>query len=146
MKAVAIRARITAASASTYEKCVTLLIWIRSPNLATTLPAWTEIMVAQNADSLTNRDHADKFKILRRWEHVVTGNLTTPATGNEMWIFEEYIPLKSLESLWAVASTTGVIADMAKGALILGTLGLNNYGATTTPLFVGNARVYFSDP
>jgi len=146
LKALAMRGRISAGTASVYEKCASMLIWVRSPNLAATLPAIAEILATQSPDSLTNRDNANKFKILRRWDHIVTGNLTAPATGNEFHNFEEYIPLKNLECQWKKDDTTGVIASCTKGALLFFTVGLNVYGATTTPLFNGNFRLYFEDP
>jgi len=70
-KAVHIRGYITAASATTLEAIATILLWIRTPNQAVALPAWTEILATQSAAALTNRDNAPKFKILRRWDHKV---------------------------------------------------------------------------
>lgn len=146
LKAVAIHGVVSAASATLVQKCVLLLIYIRNPNQAATLPAWTEIMATQEASALTNRDNASKYKILRRWEIEISGNSTTPATGREQQVFNEYIPLHDMPSVWTAGDSTGVIADFVKGALILASLGNSANGATTTPTFSGNSRVYFSDP
>lgn len=149
MKAVQIRGVIKAASATTVQKCSLLLVYVRSVNSisgTTTLPAMTEIMTNQSANSLTNRDYAGKYKILRRWDFVVTGNITNPATGNEEKIFEEYIVFKKpLLTQFNSVGTTGVYDQVEKGALLLISLGEDNYLSTTTPLFTGYTRVYFSE-
>lgn len=145
LKAVAIRGSINAASATTVEKCTLLLIYIRTPNQGAALPAWNTILASQSSNSLTNRDNASKFKIIRRWDFSVSGNSTTPQTSEENYVVEEFVKLGGLPSVWTNASTAGTIDEFEEGALILGTVGGSNYGATVTPLFSGSTRVYFED-
>lgn len=145
LRAVMVRGRVAAQSATIYEKCVLMLVYIKTPNQAATLPAVNEILVSQSSNALTNRDNASKFRILRRWEWIVTGNSTAPATGQEQHAVEEYVRLPNLPSLWTNASTAGTIGEFVEGALILLSVGINANGATTTPAFTGNQRVYFSD-
>lgn len=145
LKAIAIRGNIAAASATTMEKCTMLLVYIRTPNQATTLPAWTEILKGQTSYDLTNRDNASKFKILRRWDYEIIGNATTPSTGMEEQYFEYFVPLRGLPSTWTNASTAGTIGEFEEGALILCTVGDAANGATTTCTCSGNTRLYFTD-
>jgi len=145
LRAVALRASIQAQSAGIYQKCVLLLIYIKNPNQAATLPAVNEILVSQSANAMTNRDNASKFRVLRRWEWEVIGNSTTPATGMEQQIVEEYVRIPNLPSLWTNASTAGTIGEFVEGALILLSVGTSANGATTTPSITGNSRLYFSD-
>lgn len=145
LKAIQLRGRVIAASATTAENCCAILIYVRNPNQAATLPAVTEILVTQSSGALSNRDNASKFKILRRWDFPVTGNITTPGTGKELYDFEAYVPLKGLASLWTNAGTAGTIGQFVEGALLLLTVGFAANGATTTPQLIGNSRVYFTD-
>lgn len=142
---VQIRLYVASASATIVDKGTVVLIWVKTPNQASTLPAWTEILTSQSAQALTNRDNSSKFKILRRWDFAFTGNTTTPATGNELQVHDEYVKLPGLKSMWTNASTAGTIGEFEKGALLLGTVGLFAYGATTTPLLSGFTRFYFKD-
>jgi len=145
MRALQIRGRITAASATIASNIAAMLVYIKTPNQAASLPAVTEILVSQSSSSLSNRDNASKFRVLRRWNWQITGNITTPATGNEIKDFDEYVRLPNLPALWTNASTAGSIGEFVEGALILLLLGDAANGATTTPTFTGTARLYFSD-
>lgn len=146
LRAVAIRGQIEAASATVEEKVSLLLVLIKTPNAATTLPAVNEILLTQSANALTNRDNASKFRILRRWDYTVIGNSTTPATESTLFDIEEYVDLKGVEALYQQGTTSGAIGSQIKGCLILLAVGTKANGATTTPTMVGNARLYFSDP
>jgi len=145
LKAISIRGNIQAASAGTINKVALVLIYIRTPNQAATLPAITEILVTQSSSSLTNRDNASKFQIVRRWDYIVTGNSTTPATGNEMYTIDEFINLGMKPSTWTSASTAGTIGEFEEGALVLLSLGSSANGATTTPVGGFGCRCYFQD-
>jgi len=145
LRALSVRASLQASTATIYQKCVLMLIYIKNPNQAATLPAVNEILVSQSANALTNRDNASKFRILRRWEWEIIGNSTTPSTGMEQQFIEEYVRLPNLPSLWTNASTAGTIGEFVEGALILLSVGTSANGATTTPTVGGNTRLYFSD-
>lgn len=149
MKALQIRGHIFVGTATVYERISLMLVYVRNVNAitgTTVLPAITEILATQSSISLTNRDYASKHKILRRWDYVLTGNRTTPTTGREGMPFEEYIVFKKpLLVQYTGISTTGVYNEVEKGALLLISLGLSANGSTTTPVFVGNSRLYFSE-
>jgi len=145
MRAIQIRGRITASTATIASNISAILVYIKNPNQAATLPAVTEILVSQSSSSLSNRDNASKFRVLRRWDWCITGNITTPATGNEIKDFDEYVRLPNLPALWTNASTAGSIGEFVEGALVLLFVGDAANGPTTTPTFTGNTRLYFSD-
>lgn len=147
MTALALRGRIASSTATTIERIAMLLIYVRNNNQAATLPAVTEILVTQGASALTNRDNASKFKIVRRWDLAMRGNTTTPAAGGELVAVDEFIRFKKpLIAQWTQGSVNGTIGEFEKGSLLLLTVGTTANGATTTPTFNGNARLYFMDP
>lgn len=146
--AVSIRGYVRAASATVQNKCALMLVWVKSPNLPLGLPAVADILDANtDSNSHTNLDLSTKFKIVRRWEFNVTGNSTTPSTGNELQCVDQYVQLKAgkYDSMWSATNTDGAITGFEKGALLLLTVGLGNYDSTLTPLFNGDVRVYFTD-
>lgn len=145
--AVHIRGYIQASSATVYEKVTLLLVWIRNANQFATLPAVTDILVSQNSNSLTNRDNAPKFKIVRRWDYTIVGDTTTVDTESVLQNVEHYVPLKAGKyvSTWTQGSANGTIGEFEQGAMILLTVGFNANGATTTPVGEFKTRYYFYD-
>lgn len=146
-KAIQIRGTLLVSTATKADNVALMLVWIKTPNLAATLPAVTEILKTQHVASLTNRDNASKFKIVRRWNYVLTGNQTTPSTGTEEICIDEYVTLKpsKYESVWSQGSVNGTIGEFEKGALILLCVGEEAYNATTTVTIYGNTRYFFVD-
>jgi len=147
LKALAIRGAILSNTATTQDRVSLLLVWIRNPNQAANLPAWTEILTAQSSYAMNNRDNASKFKIVRRWDYAVIGNTTTPQSGMENIPVDEYVTFKKDKyvSCWTQASVNGTINEFEQGALILCSVGTNAYGATTTAQLYANTRLYFQD-
>jgi len=149
MKAIQIRGAITPSAASVHDEICVMLIYVRSNNLASTLPAWSEILTSQNSISLTNRDNASKFKILRRWNYNVAGSSTSGSnqTSNMNFLFDEYVVFKKpLVAQWKSASVNGTIDEFEKGSLLLCTLGLTNgTGHAALWHFSGESRVYFCE-
>lgn len=140
-----LRLYMASASATVTARGRVLLIWVRTPNQAATLPAWTEILASQSSQAMSNRDGASKFKIVRSWNYEFVGNSTTPSTGKELQILDEYVKLPGKQCVWTNTGTAGTIAQFEKGALLLGTVGNAAYGATITPLLTGFTRFYFKD-
>lgn len=146
LKAVHIRGILVGGTATTYDKGSVLLVYIRTPNQAGTLPTMAEILAgAQDSISLTNRDNATRFKIVRRWDYVFSGNATTPNTDQVVYDVDHYVPLKNLPSVWTAGSVAGTIAEFVEGALILITVGYRANGATITPIIAASSRLYFED-
>lgn len=100
------------------------------------MPNITDIFNQATAQSFLNDTNSDRFQIVRRWSHVLTGNSATPATGNEILDIDEYIDLKS-RPVQFKAAATGAIGDIAVGALYLVCLGSSNPGTTASTSFLG---------
>ena len=147
MTGVAIRAKVASNTTLACQKCTLLLVYVRNNNQAATLPAWTEMLVTQSPNALTNRDNASKFKILRRWDYKVIGDIdATPPTSESVQIVEEFVKFKKpLEACWTSAGTAGTIGQFEKGSLLLCCVGEYGQGTGTWASMVGNTRVYFQD-
>jgi len=78
-------------------------------------PAFTDIFTSNGAGQLLNFTNSTRFRLLRRYEKCVTGNITTPATGNEVQYFEDYIPLGFYTTY--DLTTSGVIANIKENAI-----------------------------
>lgn len=144
--AVAIRGQIFPGSTSPCLKAAVLLIWDRHPNKAAALPAWNTILNAQTPDSLTNKDYAPRFKILRRWEFAMVGSGSAGAnqTSAGQWNIDEFVKLKNKVTIWDAADTTGIVTNMLEGALYLAQVCDEAQGTAAATLRV-NTRVYFQD-
>lgn len=146
MTAIAIRGNAIVNTVLANARATLLLVYVRNNNQASTLPAWTEILVTQGSTALTNRDNASKFKILRRWDYKLIGDQdsTTPTTDN-LQLVEEFVKFKKpLEACWTTAGTAGTIGQFEKGSLLLISVG-SIAQAAPAPVFNGNTRVYFTD-
>jgi len=118
MKSVQIRAVVSAGTTTTVATAVHVLVLDRKPSGA--LPNINTIfdVAADFTKSMLADTGSTRYKILKRWNHVITGNSTTPATGGERHFIDDYV-LLPYDAVWTVASTTGVIADMVENALYL---------------------------
>lgn len=148
MKALQIRGFINAGTTTIMEKVSVLLVYVRSNNQSTTPTVWADILTTQDNRSLTNRDNASKFKILRRWDYMVLGNSGTAGqqTSSSGFPFEEYVVFKKpLVSQWTNASTTGEISHFEKGSLHLCCVGNGVTAGTTKPNFYFRTRLYFCE-
>lgn len=146
INAVAIRGRVLASSATKVSKATMLLVWDRNVNQSVALPAWNAILNAQSSISLTNKDNAPRFKILRRWDYVITGNSNTAGQQNDesIHVIEEFVKLKNKVTIFTTADSTGLYPDMMEGGLLL-YMTSDQTGATVAPTFEVNTRVYFED-
>lgn len=144
--AVAIRGQIYSNVSSDVVKASIVLIWDRHPNKAAALPAWTTILTNQTTDQLTNKDYAPRFKILRRWDFILCGNLTAGQTTSAGgYAIDEFVKLKNKVTIWDAADTTGIVTNMIEGSLLLGVLGDESAASNKAPLAIFNTRVYFQD-
>lgn len=146
MKAVQIRGTIEAGSSGIISRGALLLIWDRTPNQSANLPTWTSIMNTQDSRSLTNKDNAPRYKILRRWDFAVIGNtaLATNLTDQTLFNVEEYIPLKNKVSVWTSTDVTGLYPTMMEGALLLYATS-DDAGVNAFPLGTFSTRVYYEE-
>lgn len=110
----------------------------------TVLPPQNTIWGAQDARQQRVIDNVERFKVLKQWVYVLTGNSTTPATGEEIFSFDDMIDLKKLETSWTPADTSGIFTDMECGALCL--YAHSNQPAGTTAAQINfSSRLYFED-
>jgi len=135
---VQIRGSITA-SASANECTCTYLIYDREPNAAAALPAVADILTSASSVSLTNRDNAPRFKIVRKWNNLIIAPDSKTAYIDEFVKLGNKYPIK-----WLAANTDGATASKVKGNLILMTLG-NNANSAATPVGALNVRLNYSD-
>lgn len=115
-KSVQLRGQFYANAAATINDTAVLLIYDRKPQNA--LPAITDVLVTATPQSFMNDANSDRFRVLRRWDNVLIGNSTTPATGKEAVNFDQYVPLNGLPVEFGAAGT-GAIGDISTGALYL---------------------------
>lgn len=146
LTAVAIRGFVVSGVTATYAKCTMLLIWDRTPNQNAALPPWTSILTQQNSYSLTNKDNAPRFKILRRWDYCLVGDSdsATSVQDSTVQTIEEYVTLKNKVTVFTTADTTGLYPDMMEGGLLLYVTS-NIVDGTAAPQVVVNTRVYYND-
>lgn len=145
MKAFHVRGRIYPSSATVMDKCSLMLVYQRMGN-DNALPNVNDILDTQIPNSLTKRDNASKFKILRRWDFSLIGSTTTPTNASQ-FIIDEYITFKKpLVVQWSQGNSSGAYTEIEKGALLLVGVGLHPVLSTT---LVGNfdakTRLYFHE-
>lgn len=133
-KSLQMRGNFNAGTAGTVSDVAALIVYDRKPTAA--LPAITDILVSANSRSFLNDVNSDRFQIVRRIDHTLIGNVTTPATGAEAFNLDEYIDLKKRPVEFGAAGT-GAIGDISKGALYLVTVGNLAAGTGAGSLAVG---------
>lgn len=134
-KSLQMRGVMNADTTTTVAAGAALIVYDRKPTGA--LPAITDILVSANSGAFLNDVNSDRFQIVRRFNYNIVGNTTTPATGGEAEVIDEFIDLKKRPVEFNAAGT-GAIGDLAKGALYLVTVG--NIAAGTAD---GNIAVGF---
>jgi len=145
--AVAIRGQLYSSTSTPAAKATLMLIWDRHPNKAAALPAWNTILTSQSPDSLTNKDYAPRFKILRRWDFCIIGAGTagSPLNPNSVQLVDEFVKLKNKVTIWDAADTTGIVTDMIEGALYLYFVSDETDASGNAPKGIFNTRIYFQD-
>lgn len=144
--AVAIRGSVNSGTTTTIAKASMILVWDRNVNQSAALPTWNAILNSQSPNSLTNKDNAPRFKILRRWDFTLAGNNATAGQQTDCSIqsIDEFVKLRNKVTLMTAADSTGVYPDMVEGGLLLYTTS-NQVTGTTAPVFTLSTRLYFQD-
>jgi len=149
MKALQIRGKLAASTATLQSKVAILLIYVRSNNKDAAPTTWTNILTSQHSNALTNRDNASRYKILRRWDYSVIGNIATAGQSTEksMVSFDEYVVFKKpLVASWQASAGAGTaIGDFEKGSLHLCAVGDFSDAGTSRPTLVFRSRLYFCE-
>jgi len=149
MRALHVRFNVVASTtAGIANQAVSIaLVLIRTLDRGTTtMPPQNVVFRSQNAQTLTNIDNAERFKILRRWDFAPSGDSNTAGsqTGSNQFCVDEMVKFKQLETSFTQADTSGSFNDMEKGALCIyvrGTSGL----ATSSNIVTFVSRLYFED-
>lgn len=137
-----LRAVIKADSTAQLNTVRCLLVWDYQPNKA--LAAITDIIDAVTVQAQPNRENNLRFKIIRDWWYVLTGNGNL-ATPNTEVLLDSYVKLpKDANILYTSADTTGVIGDVIQGALLFITLG-DVAAGTADAALTGTCRVNFDE-
>lgn len=119
---ISTRGTIQADTATAYTGYAVYLVWDYQPNRV--LASITDVLTSASSIAFPNRENADRFKILKKWYGVISGNSTTPATGLEIEAVDHYLPApKDANCMWTTADTTGVVGACIQGALLLVTVG-----------------------
>lgn len=133
-KSIQMRGTVASNSATTFTDGAILLVYDRRPT--GTLPAITDVLVSVHSASMNNDANSGRFRILRRWDFALSGNITTPATGNEVKDATAYIKLASMPGVFKAAGT-GAIGDIEEGAIYLITCGSSAAGTTAAVANLG---------
>jgi len=143
--ALALRGSIYAGSTGTTALATLVLVWDRKPNNGTVIPAFATVFKSQDALSLTNKDNAPRFKILRRWDYVINGDEDAASTNETTRIrFDEFIKMKNKVTILTTADTDGSLPDMVEGSLLLYAIG-SGAKSTAQPTLRICSRLYFED-
>lgn len=123
-----------------------VLVWDRNPNSGTVIPAFNAVFNSQAVESLTNKDNAPRFKILRRWTWKFIGtSAATVQTDENIQYFDEFVKMKNKITLFQAADTSGLLTAMVEGSLLLYALASNALTGATVPTLNLQTRLYFSD-
>lgn len=109
-----------------------------------TLPGRDSIYNGFDPVSMSNDQWSGRFKILKRWDFDVSGNIASVANvkENSVEVFNEYVSTKGLVTI-SKTGGTGAIGDLEQGALYL-IFGSDQPSGTTLKIY-GNTRVRFVD-
>jgi len=140
-KSTQFRGLVQANTATTVTDGALLIIYDRFP--AGALPAVTDILVTADSRAFNNDVNSSRFRVLKRTDFVVIGNVTAPSTGGESISADFYLDLKGLKGQFKAAAT-GAIGDIAQGALYLVTVG-NSVAGNTASTLIGGFRTRFND-
>lgn len=140
LKSVQFRGLIRAKAATTTADAAFLIIYDARPTGA--LPAITDVLDTATAASFNNDTNSDRFRILKRRDFTVCGNVTTPSTGQEAKTADFFLKINK-PSVFKAAGT-GAIADISDGALYLVTVG-NQAAGTGACELAGGFRTRYID-
>jgi len=104
------------------------------------IPGITDVLVSEDPLSLQNLTNADRFKIIRKYQH---GFVPGYITDGSLWNFEEKIPMRRLAVEYN-AGTAATVADIVKNSIYLIVIGEGATGAGTAE-FRLNSRITFWD-
>lgn len=142
-KSVRVRGTIQSDTTTVISMYHGALVWDYQPNKA--LPAITDIYDSVDPRAFPKKENAQRFKIIKEYRNVIIGNATTPGSGKESFIIDDFVKLPiDCNVLLTAADTTGVIGDTIQGALYWVTTGNIAAGTADGNFFLG-FRLNFTD-
>lgn len=122
LKSIQVRGVCQSDTTTALANSAWMLVYDRRPTGA--LPAITDVLTAAHASAFTNDANTGRFKIIRRWQKAMIGNLGTAgqATDSSAETVDMYIDMKNLPCVFKAAGT-GAIGDIEEGAVYLITVG-----------------------
>ena len=140
---VNIRGILSNLPTATQNHCAVILVWDTQP--AKVLAALTDLLDTASSESQNKRENASRFKVVRRWDVMLTGKGDASTTPGFSRTFNKYVFLpKGLIAECTPADTTGVIGNRVSGALLLFTVGQTAAG-TAAAVLNCTIRVGFKD-
>lgn len=134
LKSLQCRGTVNNGTTATVTDNAFLVVYDKRPTGA--LPAITDILNTANSASMNNDANSGRFRILKRTDFILTGNSTSPATGNEAMDASFFLDLKGLPLIFKAAAT-GAIADIEEGALYFVTVGATAAGTAAATSSIG---------
>lgn len=139
-KSILMRGNLVAGTTGTIADGTVMLIYDKRPTGA--LPTITTVLTAVTSTAFMNDDNTARFQVIRRWDHNLIGNSTTPTTGCEAINMDHYIPFR--QPITFESAGTGAIGDIDSGAIYVLTVG-NVAAGTTAPILTVNFRTRFTE-
>lgn len=132
LKSLQVRGYLQNGAASYFNDCAVILVYDRRPTGS--LPAITDVLVTANSSAFNNDANSGRFKIIRRWDFELIGNVTGTLATQQLTdctakTADDFVKLKGLPTVFKAAGT-GAIGDIEEGALYVITVG-NNVAGTT---------------
>ena len=140
---VSIRGFSTNLTTATQNKCAIILVWDNQP--AKSLAAMTDLLDSASSESQNKRENASRFRVLRRWDFMLTGKGDASTTPGFSQTFDHFVRLPyGLVAECTPSDTTGAIGNRVSGALLLFTVGQTAAGTAGASASL-TMRVGFTD-
>lgn len=138
---IELRGLVRAGASDATAEGTVYLVYDKRPT--SSLPAVTDILVSATSRSFVNDDNKERFQIVKEWNTLTIGNVTTFDTGREAQNFDKKVSLRGKKIEFNSAGT-GAIGDIAYGALYMVVVGNAPAGVTAGTLSVAT-RTRFHD-
>lgn len=145
LKSLQMRGQIHASSTSGVKWNVGAYMIVYDRRPTGNLPSVTDILSgAASPNSFNNDDNTSRFRILKRVDVTIAGNLLNDNNADMLQDASFYLPLKGLPVVFKNAGT-GAIGDIEVGALYLVTTGEPAGGTNGNPYLSAAFRTRYTD-
>jgi len=96
------------------------LVWDREPDQSAAVPLIGDIFSNAGTPTLSNRDNAPRFKVIKKWHWTTNNFATSTGTGDNVFQINETISLKKFDAKisFTASSTLGTWNEKVKGGLL----------------------------